>query len=190
MAASVNKVTLIGNVGQAPSFKEHGNGFVSASFSLATTKTWKDRETQERRERTDWHRIEVTGRLAEIVRDIIGQGNQVYVEGELNTDRVESKVEPGKFDYFTKVRAESVQKLGKRERDEETGSSDAGGDTGTDTGADTGGDTDTQGGGDEAPVVAATAAPAAAPSAPSATGAPAAARAGPVVRSWKDRKKS
>lgn len=161
--ASVNKVILIGNVGQDPVFTERANNFVTASFSLATTKSWRDRSSNERRERTDWHRVEVSGKLAEIVRDIIGQGDQVYVEGELNTDRVER--EPGKFEYFTKIRAEQVQKLGKRDRNaggnddhQESGSDDVGGHGGDDGGGSQGGGAPAA----SAPAAAAPAAPAAA----------------------------
>ena len=114
MAAFLNKVQFIGYIGREVEFRDHGNGFVTAQFRLATTESW--REEGQRRERTDWHRIEARGRLAEIVRDILGQGDQVYVEGKLQHDKVESKSEPGKFDYFTKIVADTVQKLGKRER--------------------------------------------------------------------------
>ena len=148
MATSLNKVQFIGNIGRDVEFRDHGNGFVTAQFSLATTETWRERgeggERGERRERTDWHRIEARGRLAEIVRDIMGRGDQVYVEGKLQHDKVERKSEPGKFDYFTKVVAESVQKLGKRDRadgaGEEGGDAGAAGEHGGDAGGDAGGD--------------------------------------------------
>ena len=118
MAKSVNKAILIGNVGAAPEFKDHGNGFVTATFSVATTDSWKDRESGDRREHTDWHRIEARGRLAEIVADFIKKGNLVFVEGSTRHDRVERKGEPGKHDTYTKVIAETVNKLSDRERDE------------------------------------------------------------------------
>lgn len=121
MAKSVNKAILIGNAGAAPEFKDHGNGFVTATFSLATTDSWKDRESRERREHTDWHRVEVRGRLAEIVADIIKKGNRVYVEGSTRHDRVERKGEPGKYDAYTKVIAEEVIKLSDRERGDDGG---------------------------------------------------------------------
>jgi single-strand DNA-binding protein len=165
MAASVNKVIFIGNIGRDVDFRDHGNGFMTVQFSVATTETWRDRgEGGERRERTEWHRIEARGRLAEIVRDIMGQGDQVYVEGKLQHDKVERKGEPGKFDFFTKVVAESVQKLGKRDRT--GGAGEEGGDAGGagEHSGDAGGD------GNDAPAAAAPSpAPAPAP-APRASG--------------------
>lgn len=167
MAKSVNKAILIGNAGGAPEFKDHGNGFVTATFSLATTDVWKDRASGERREHTDWHRIEVRGRLAEIVADIIKKGNLVYVEGSTRHDRVERKGEPGKYDTYTKVIAETVNKLSERERDE------AGGDEGY---SDEGYGDEGAGGGDapaastSAPAASRSPAPAPAPAAGAATG--------------------
>lgn len=177
--AYLNRVQFIGNVGQDPVFKDHGNDFVTASFSLATTKTWRDSKTQQRKERTDWHRIEVSGRLAEIVRDIVGQGDELYVEGELQTDRVERKGEPGVYDYFTKIRAEAVQKLNKRDR-----KGDAGDDGGNEGGSDVGGS-----GGDAPAAAAPAAAPTSAPAAQAQASAPAPAAGGPRTRTFGNRNK-
>lgn len=181
MAASVNKVILIGNIGRDVEFRDHGKGFVTAQFSLATTETWRERgEGGERRERTDWHRIEARGRLAEIVRELMGQGDQVYVEGKLQHDKVERKGEQGKFDYFTKIAADVIQKLGKRDR------ADGAGEEGSDAGAgeqggDAGGD-----GHDALPAAAPSPTPAAAP-APASAPASAARAAGGGASKWRSR---
>lgn len=112
MAGSLNKVQLIGHLGQDPVFKDHGS-FVSCQLSIATTETWKDKGG-ERRERTEWTRCEATGRLAEVCRDILAKGHLVYVEGSLSTDRVQRKDGDG-FDYYTRVKLVEMQKLSKRD---------------------------------------------------------------------------
>ena len=111
---SVNRVTFIGNLGNTPAFKDYGNDFLKATFSLATTEYWHDKE-QARQERTDWHRVEVKGRLAEIVRDRAVKGSLVYVEGRLRSDRVENKEQPGKFNYFVWVDADVVRVLNEKQ---------------------------------------------------------------------------
>lgn len=86
MASSVNKVILIGNLGKAPEIRHGNDGTKNATFSIATGETWKDKNTGERKERTEWHRIVVFNeKLAEIVERYVQKGSRVYVEGQLQT---------------------------------------------------------------------------------------------------------
>ena len=84
MAGSVNKVTLVGRLGADPEVRYTASGTAVGNFSLATSEVWNDKEGQ-RQERTEWHRIVVWGKLAEIVGEYLGKGRQVYVEGRLQT---------------------------------------------------------------------------------------------------------
>ena len=84
--AGVNKVIIIGNVGKDPEIRQMQDGFKIANFSIATSESWKDKTTGERKERTEWHRIVVMNeRLSEIVEKYIRKGSKVYVEGQLQT---------------------------------------------------------------------------------------------------------
>lgn len=86
MASSVNKVILIGNLGKAPEIRHGNDGSKNATFSIATGESWKDKNTGERKERTEWHRIVVFNeKLAEIVERYVQKGSRVYVEGQLQT---------------------------------------------------------------------------------------------------------
>lgn len=113
MAASLNKVVLIANTGTAVDLREAGDSKV-ASFSVATSKRWRDRETQERMERTEWHRVEVWGGLADVVHKYGRKGGLVYVEGSLRTDRFTDK--NGVERFVTKVRAGEVKFLDHEDR--------------------------------------------------------------------------
>jgi single-strand DNA-binding protein len=81
MAGSVNKVILLGNLGRDPEIRYTKGGEPIANFSLATSESWTDRGTGQRQERTEWHRVEVFGKTAEVVRDYLTKGRQVYIEG-------------------------------------------------------------------------------------------------------------
>lgn len=86
MAGSLNKVTLIGNLGKDPEIRFMPDGSRVASFSLATSETWKDKTTGERKDRTEWHRIAVFNeKLAEIVEKYVRKGTKLYIEGQLQT---------------------------------------------------------------------------------------------------------
>lgn len=86
MAGSVNRVTLIGNVGKDPEIRAFQNGNRVANFSIATSESWKDKGTGERKERTEWHRISVTNDgLVGVVEKYVKKGSKVYVEGQLET---------------------------------------------------------------------------------------------------------
>ena len=89
--ASVNKVILLGNVGRDPEIRYTGGGEPIANFSIATSEKWKDKETGEQKEHTDWHRIEVFGKTADVVKNYVTKGKQLYVEGTLRIDKWEDK---------------------------------------------------------------------------------------------------
>lgn len=81
----VNKVILIGNLGQDPELRYMPNGGAVANLTLATSETWRDKQTGEMRENTEWHRVVVFGKLAEIAGEYLRKGSQVYIEGQLRT---------------------------------------------------------------------------------------------------------
>lgn len=86
MAGSINKVILVGNLGRDPELRQTQDGMKIANFSIATSESWKDKSTGERRDKTEWHRIVVMNdRLSEIVEKYVKKGSKVYVEGQLQT---------------------------------------------------------------------------------------------------------
>lgn len=112
MARGINKVILIGNLGNDPDVRYTQGGAAVANISLATTDSWKDRESGEQQERTEWHRIVFFGRLAEIVSEYLRKGSQVYVEGRLQTRKWQDK--DGNDRYTTEIVANEMQMLGSR----------------------------------------------------------------------------
>jgi len=109
--ASVNKVILVGNLGRDPEVRYTTSGTPVANFTMATTDRWSDPSSGERKERTEWHRIVVFGKQAEIVGEYLRKGRQVYVEGSLQTREWTDR--EGNKRYTTEVRAQRVQMLGK-----------------------------------------------------------------------------
>ena len=107
--AGINKVILVGRLGRDPEVRYTPNGVPVANFSIATSEEWKDKETGEKRERTEWHRIEAWRRLGEICGDYLNKGKQVYIEGKLQTDAWEDR--DGNKRYTTKIVAQSMQML-------------------------------------------------------------------------------
>ena len=102
MSASVNKVILLGNLGRDPEIRSMQSGKKMASFSIATSKRWKDRNTQEQKEKTSWHNIVVFGDgLVEIVEKYVKKGSKIYVEGELQTRKWQDQ--DGNDKYTTEV---------------------------------------------------------------------------------------
>lgn len=96
--ASVNKVILIGNVGKDPEIRSFQNGGLVASFSLATSETWKDKATGERKEKTEWHRISVLNdKLVEVVERYVKKGSKLFIEGQLETRKYTDKDGQEKF---------------------------------------------------------------------------------------------
>lgn len=85
MSKSINKVILLGNVGQDPEIRFMQSGDAVANLSLATSESWKDKTTGEKKEKTEWHRVVVFGKLAEVVRDYVKKGSKIYIEGALQT---------------------------------------------------------------------------------------------------------
>jgi single-strand DNA-binding protein len=112
MARGVNKVTLIGNLGNDPEVRYGKNGNAVANVSLATAESWRDKDSGEQQERTEWHRVVFFGRLAEIVSEYLHKGSQVYVEGRLQTNKWQDK--EGNDRYTTQIVANEMQMLGGR----------------------------------------------------------------------------
>lgn len=113
MAGSVNKVILIGNLGKDPEVRRLENGAVVASFSLATSETYVDKNTGERRDTTDWHNIVCWRGLAEIAEKYIHKGTKIYVEGKLKTRSWQDR--EGNTRYTTEVLAEEMTILSRPE---------------------------------------------------------------------------
>jgi single-strand DNA-binding protein len=110
--ASVNRVTLIGNLGRDPEMRYLPSGEAVASFSIATTETWKDKSGA-KQERTDWHRVEFIGRTAEIAGEYLKKGRQAYIEGRIQYDKWTDK--EGVEKTLTKIRGDKLTLLGSRE---------------------------------------------------------------------------
>lgn len=110
--SGVNKVILIGHLGRDPEVRYTQGGAAVANFTMATTEQWKDASSGERKERTEWHRIVVWGRQAEIAGEYLKKGRQVYVEGGLQTREWTDR--DGNKRYTTEIRAQRFQMLGSR----------------------------------------------------------------------------
>jgi single-strand DNA-binding protein len=111
--ASVNKVIIIGNLGRDPEVRYTPSGSAVCNVSVATTRNWKNRESGEKQEETEWHRVVFYDRLAEIAGEYLKKGRPVYVEGRLKTRKWQDK--EGKDTYTTEIIAEQMQLLGSRE---------------------------------------------------------------------------
>lgn len=112
MSRGVNKVILIGNLGQDPDIRYMPNGNAVANISMATSESWKDKTTQEDREKTEWHRVVFFSKLAEIVSRYLVSGSQIYIEGKLQTRKWQDK--DGNDRYTTEIVANQMQMLDKR----------------------------------------------------------------------------
>jgi single-strand DNA-binding protein len=111
--ASVNKVILVGNLGADPETRYMPSGDAITNIRIATTDRWKDKQSGEMKEATEWHRIAFFGRLAEIAGQYLKKGSQVYVEGRIRTRKWQDK--DGQDRYSTEIVADAMQLLGKRE---------------------------------------------------------------------------
>ena len=111
--ASVNKVILVGNLGKDPEVRYAPSGDAFANVTIATTRTWKDKNSGEKKEETEWHRIVFNGRLAEIAGEYLKKGRSIYVEGRLRTRKWQDK--DGTDKYTTEIIADQMQMLGSRE---------------------------------------------------------------------------
>jgi len=116
--AGINKVILIGRLGSDPEVRYTPSGVAVANFSIATSEEWKDKDSGERRERTEWHRIVAWRRLGEICGEYLSKGKQVYIEGRLQTRDWEDR--DGNKRYTTEIIASDVQFLGTRDSSEPT----------------------------------------------------------------------
>lgn len=125
MARGINKVILIGNLGRDPEIRYTQSQQAVANFSLATSESWTDRNTNERRERTEWHRVVCFRRLAEICGEYLRRGSKVYIEGSLQTRSWEGQ--DGQTRYSTEVVAREMQMLDSRGGGDYAGGPDAGG---------------------------------------------------------------
>ncbi len=111
--ASVNKVILVGNLGKDPETRYTPDGAAITNITLATTDTWKDKATGEKKEATEWHRVAFFGKLAEIAGQYLKKGRPVYIEGRIRTRKWQDK--EGQDRYTTEIIADQMQMLGSRE---------------------------------------------------------------------------
>lgn len=111
--ASVNKVILVGNLGKDPDVRYLPDGGAVVNLALATSSSWKDKNTGEKREETEWHRVVIYGRLAEIAGEYCKKGRSVYIEGRLKTRKWQDQ--SGVDKYTTEIIADQMQLLGGRE---------------------------------------------------------------------------
>ena len=112
MARGINKAIIVGNLGRDPEVRYTANGNAIANITVATTESWKDKQSGERQEKTEWHRVVFFGRLAEIAGEYLKKGAQVYIEGRLQTRKWEDK--SGQERYTTEIVASEMQMLGSR----------------------------------------------------------------------------
>jgi len=112
MARGINKVILVGNLGADPEVRFSKDGGAIANVNVATTDSWRDKDSGDRQERTEWHRVVFFGRLAEIVEQYLRKGSQIYVEGRLQTRKWQDR--DGNDRYTTEIVANDMQMLGGR----------------------------------------------------------------------------
>ena len=110
MARGVNKAIIVGHLGRDPEIRYAASGSAVANVSVATTESWKDKQSGENTEKTEWHRVVFFGRLAEIVGEYLKKGSQVYVEGRLQTRKWQDQ--SGQDRYTTEIVASDMQMLG------------------------------------------------------------------------------
>jgi single-strand DNA-binding protein len=112
MARGINKVILVGNLGQDPETKAMPSGMTVCNIRIATSESWKDKTSGEMKEQTEWHSVAMFGRLAEIAGEYLKKGSQVYIEGRLRTRKWQDK--SGNDRYTTEIVANEMQMLGGR----------------------------------------------------------------------------
>ena len=106
---SVNRVILIGNLGRDPEIRYTPNGLAVANVTIATTEVWKDKQSGENQEKTEWHRLVFYSRLAEIVGEYVRKGSKIYIEGSLRTNKWQDQA--GQDRYTTEIIANNLQML-------------------------------------------------------------------------------
>lgn len=112
MARGINKVILVGNLGADPETRYMPSGSAVTNLSVATSESWKDKQTGEQKERTEWHKVVMFDRLAEISAEYLRKGSQVYIEGKLQTRKWQDR--DGNDRWTTEIRANEMQMLGGR----------------------------------------------------------------------------
>ena len=112
MGRGVNKAVIVGTLGKDPELRYAANGNAVANISVATNESWKDRETGEAQQRTEWHRIVIFGKLAEIASQYLKKGSQVYFEGRIRTSKWQDQ--DGNNRYTTEIVASEMEMLGRR----------------------------------------------------------------------------
>jgi single-strand DNA-binding protein len=112
MARGVNKVILVGNLGKDPEMRYTASGAAIANITVATSESWNDKQTNEKQEKTEWHRVVFFRRLAEIAGEYLRKGSQVYIEGKLQTRKWQDQ--NGQDRYTTEIVANEMQMLGGR----------------------------------------------------------------------------
>lgn len=113
MARGINKVILVGNLGQDPEVRYLPSGGAVTNVSIATTESWKDKQTGQQQDRTEWHRVVFFNRLAEIAGEYLKKGSQIYIEGKLQTRKWQAQ--DGTDRYSTEIVANEMQMLGGRQ---------------------------------------------------------------------------
>ena len=112
MARGINKVILVGNLGAGPETRYMPSGSAVTNLSVATSESWKDKQTGEQKDRTEWHKVAMFNRLAEIAAEYLRKGSQVYIEGKLRTRKWQDR--DGNDRYTTEIIADEMQMLGGR----------------------------------------------------------------------------
>jgi single-strand DNA-binding protein len=112
MGRGVNKVIVVGNLGSDPDTRYMPSGSAVTNLSIATSESWKDKQSGEQKERTEWHKVAMFGKLAEIAAEYLRKGSQVYIEGKLRTRKWQDK--EGKDRWTTEIVADEMQMLGGR----------------------------------------------------------------------------
>ena len=119
MGRGVNKAVIVGTLGKDPEIRYAANGNAVVNVSVATNEAWKDRATGEAQERTEWHRVVLFGKLAEVASQYLKKGSQAYFEGRLRTSRWQDR--DGADRYTTEIVASQMEMLGNRQRDSTAG---------------------------------------------------------------------
>jgi single-strand DNA-binding protein len=145
MARGINKVIIVGNVGGDPETRYMPSGSAVTNLTVATNESWKDKQTGEQKERTEWHRVAMFNRLAEIAAEYLRKGSQVYIEGKLRTRKWQDK--GGQDRYTTEIIADEMQMLGGRGGSGGGGNFGGGSQDGGQGGGQSGGQGGGQGGG-------------------------------------------
>ena len=117
MMRGVNRAIIVGQLGKDPEMRYTADGKAIANFSVATSEQWKDKQTGEKQEKTEWHRISIFGKLAEIAGEYLRKGSQVYLEGKIQTRKWQDK--DGQDRYTTEIIADQMQMLGGKSGGEE-----------------------------------------------------------------------